>query len=162
MSSTRPALTVLRASSSLALGFALFAAGCSLLRGPTTVPTTFYVLSATDEPGQVPAGRELTLGLGPIHLPPYLERPQMVRRVAPNELVFDEFNRWSEPLKENFVRVLANDLDRLLGVERMIGYPWYSNTPMLAGRCTMWKNLPNGIDSNQPTTVAWWSSEMNQ
>jgi hypothetical protein len=33
---------------------------------------------------------------------------------------------------------------------------------MLAGRSTMWKNLPNGSDRSQPTTVTWWTSEMNQ
>jgi uncharacterized lipoprotein YmbA len=115
---------------SLALGVALLAGGCSLLRGPQTTPTTFYVLSSTSQPGDVPAGRPLSLGLGPIELPPYLDRPQMVRRIAPNELAFDEFNRWSEPLKENFARVLGTDLDRLIGIERLITYPWYSNTPM--------------------------------
>jgi uncharacterized lipoprotein YmbA len=112
------------------LGLALAVAGCSLLRGPSTVPTTFYVLSSTAQSSDVAAGRELVLGLGPITLPPYLDRPQMVRRVAPNELAFDEFNRWSEPLKQNFARVLGNDLDRLVGIERLIEYPWYSNTPM--------------------------------
>jgi len=119
-----------RVRHSLALAIVFVAAGCGLLRGPTETPTTFYVLSTTADAGQAPAGRDLVLGLGPISLPPYLERPQMVRRVAPNELTFDEFNRWSEPLKQNFERVLGNDLDRLLGIERLIAYPWYSNTPM--------------------------------
>lgn len=108
----------------------LVIAGCSLLRGPVATPTTFFVLSATAQHGEVPAGRALRLGLGPISLPPYLERPQMVRRTAPNELVFDEFNRWSEPLKENFERVLGTDLDHLVGIERLIAYPWYSTTQM--------------------------------
>lgn len=114
---------------SLILGVALLTAGgCSLLRSPTAPPTTFYVLTATAEPGEVPPGRRLTLGLGPITLPPYLNRPEMVRRVAPNQLVFDEFNRWSEPLKDNVVRALGTDLDKLLGIERLVSYPWYSTT----------------------------------
>jgi uncharacterized lipoprotein YmbA len=104
--------------------------GCGLLRSPSVPPTTFYILSATSERGQIPTGRPLTLGLGPVKLPPYLNRPEMVRRVAPNQLSFDEFNRWSEPLKDNVVRVLAADLDALLGLDRVIFYPWYSSTPM--------------------------------
>jgi uncharacterized lipoprotein YmbA len=115
---------------SLILGVVLTVGGCGLLRSPTAPPTTFYVLTATAEPGQVPAGRHLTLGLGPITLPPYLNRPEMVRRVAPNQLAFDEFNRWSEPLKDNVVRALGTDLDKLLGTERLIPYPWYSSTQM--------------------------------
>jgi uncharacterized lipoprotein YmbA len=135
MNPTRPGVTRSRmwrprVRRSLALTIVLVAAGCGLLRGPTETPTTFYVLSATAEPGQAPAGGDLVLGLGPITFPPYLDRPQMVRRVAPNELVFDEFNRWSEPIKQNFERVLGNDLDRLIGIDRLIAYPWYSHTPM--------------------------------
>lgn len=135
MTPTRPSVARSRAAArrdrtALTLAVALVASGCSLLRGPSTTPTTFFVLSSIAQPGQIPAGRPLALGLGPITLPPYLDRPQMVRRIAPNELVFDEFNRWSEPLKENFERVLGTDLDRLIGIDRLIAYPWYSNTTM--------------------------------
>lgn len=117
-------------SAAIALALALAAGGCSLLRSPSVPPTSFYVLTATAERGEVPAGRPLALGLGPISLPPYLNRPEMVRRATPNQLVFDEFNRWSEPLKDNVVRVLGTDLDLLLGLDRVIFYPWYSTTAM--------------------------------
>lgn len=119
------------AASSLALACALLtAAGCGLLRGPSVTPTTFYVLSSSADPGQVPQGRPLSVGLGPITLPPYLDRPQMVRRVAPNELAFDEFNRWSESLKENFTRVLGSNLEKLVEIDRLVPFPWYSTTKM--------------------------------
>ncbi len=116
---------------SIAFAVSLIAVGgCSLLRSPDAPPTTFFILSATAERGQIPAGRPLALGLGPVTLPPYLNRPEMVHRVAPNQLSFDEFNRWSEPLKDNVVRVLAADLDALLTLDRIVPYPWYSSTPM--------------------------------
>jgi uncharacterized lipoprotein YmbA len=105
-------------------------AGCGLLRGPDTTATMYYVLSSSAETGQVPPGRPLAVGLGPIALPPYLNRPEMVRRVAPNELVFDEFNRWSEPLKENFTRVLGSDLQQLIDIDRLVTFPWYSTTKL--------------------------------
>jgi len=54
----------------------------------------------------------------------------MVTRVAPNQLAFDEFNRWSESLKSNFVNALATDLDTLIGFERLVLYPWYSTTKL--------------------------------
>jgi uncharacterized protein len=114
----------------VALCAAIGLAGCGLLRSPNTTPTTFYVLSSTAQTGDARSGRPLTLGVGPISMPPYLERPQLVKRVAPNELTFNEFDRWSEPLKENFTRVLGTDLDKLVHVERLIAYPWYSSTKM--------------------------------
>lgn len=116
---------------SLAFGLTLLgASGCGLLRGPSDHPTNFYVLTAVSQPGEVAPGRRLTLGLGPLTLPQYLDRPEMVTRVEPNQLSFDEFNRWAEPLKDNFVRVLAHDLDVLVGFERVVFYPWYESTQM--------------------------------
>jgi uncharacterized protein len=112
------------------LALMLLAAGCGLLRGPEVTPTTFYVLSGTSTPGEIPSGRSMILGLGPITFPGYLARPQMVSRVAPNELEFNEFNRWSEPLKQNFETVLGSDIDRLIGVQRLIPFPWYANTQL--------------------------------
>ena len=112
------------------LAVTLLAAGCSLLRGPETTPTTFYVLNGTSTPGDIPAGREMILGLGPVSFPGYLGRPQMVSRVAPNQLAFDEFNRWSEPLKQNFEDVLGSDIDRLIGVKRLVPFPWYANAKL--------------------------------
>ena len=130
-SAIRVAAVTASRRTALALGMAVLATGgCSLLRSPTTPPTTFYVLSASPPASEVAAGRTLTLGLGPISLPPYLNRPEMVRRVAANQLTFDEFNRWSEPLKANVVRVLGADLDSLLGGARLIPFPWYSTTKM--------------------------------
>ncbi len=115
----------------LAFGVMLIGVGgCTLLRGPAVQPTNFYVLSSVSQPGEVAPGRRLTLGLGPLTLPQYLERPEMVTRVEANQLTFDEFNRWGEPLKDNFMRVLASDLDKLVGFQRVIFYPWYDTTPM--------------------------------
>ena len=104
-------------------------AGCGLMRSPDATPTKFYVLTAAAQPGEV-AGRRLMLGIGPVSFPSYLERPEMVRRVEANQLKFDEFERWAEPLKDNFVHVVATDLDRLVGLERVVFYPWYRDTTM--------------------------------
>jgi uncharacterized lipoprotein YmbA len=113
------------------LALALLAAsGCGLLRGPNVQPTQFYVLTALSQPDVPPPGRRLVIGLGPVHLPDYLNRPEMVSRVEENQLHFDQFNRWGEPLKDNFVRVLASNLDTLLHLDHVVLFPWYSNTPM--------------------------------
>jgi uncharacterized lipoprotein YmbA len=113
------------------LALALLAAGgCGLLRGPNVQPTKFYVLTALSQPDASPPGRRLVIGLGPVHLPDYLNRPEMVSRVEENQLRFDQVNRWGEPLKDNFVRVVASNLDTLLHLDHIVPFPWYSNTPM--------------------------------
>ena len=57
-------------------------------------------------------------------LPPYLDRPQIVTQTEGNELNINEFNRWAEPLHDNFTRVLANDMGLLLGSDQVFVFPW--------------------------------------
>ncbi len=76
-------------------------------------------------PAAGPSGG-LTIGLGPITLPAYLDRPQIVTRVGANELRFSEADRWAQPLDANFARVLAQDL--AMGAPRIYQYPWYSTS----------------------------------
>jgi len=124
----RPSLPVVPLA--VLLAALLTAHGCSLLRGPSQQPTQFYVLTGAVDRSAAPDGRKLVLGLGPVTLPSYLDRPEMVSRVESNQLWFDEYNRWGEPLKANVLRVLAGDLDALLNLERVVSYPWYRGTPM--------------------------------
>lgn len=64
------------------------------------------------------------VGLGPIHLPEYLDRPQMVVAVGDNQYQLDEQHRWAERLDQNVSRVLAQQLASHLGLEQVIRHPW--------------------------------------
>ena len=81
-----------------------------LLNGcASTGPTRFYLLSPIggDHAGGCPDGRTLSLGVGPIEVPRYLDRPQIMTRTGPNEMALAEFDLWAEPLKEGIPRILA-------------------------------------------------------
>ncbi len=107
--------------------------GCTIL-APTPDLSRFFVLTAVaDSHGStLPASRrsKLTIGLGPIGFPAYLERPEMVTRVSPNRLELSQKNLWAEPLKRNFTTVLSADLSADLGDAQMVQYPWYATTHM--------------------------------
>ncbi len=97
-------------------------AGCS-----RTAPSRFYMLS--DLPG-VEAGAPapvpkpcFTLGIGPVEMPDYLDRPQIVTQKTPNELQLGDFDQWAEPLAKTFMRTLADNLATLLCVEEVAFYP---------------------------------------
>lgn len=68
------------------------------------------------------------IGLGPIKLPEYLDRDEVVTRVGPNRLELSDQNRWAEPLDSNFKRVMAQDLTRSLGTHSITFYPWFGTT----------------------------------
>jgi uncharacterized protein len=57
-------------------------------------------------------------------LPGYLDRREILTRVAQNRFDLSENDRWAEPLDENFTHVLAQNLSVLLGSDRIITYPW--------------------------------------
>jgi uncharacterized protein len=96
------------------LGLCLMAlGGCA-----STQAARFYVLSAlpgggTASPGAA-AERGLAIGVGPVTLPKYLDRPQIVTFTSPYALNVAEFDRWAEPLESTFVRVLAENLALLI------------------------------------------------
>ncbi|MDO8430950.1 MAG: PqiC family protein [Candidatus Binatus sp.] len=107
--------------------------GCaSLIFGPRPEPPKFYVLtpaSAAPAPPSSPGSSGgLTLGLGPVKLPAYLDRNEVVIRAAENRLEFSKNDRWGESLEKNFARVLARDLAAHLGTQQIVVFPWYATT----------------------------------
>jgi uncharacterized lipoprotein YmbA len=95
-------------------------------------PSRFFTLTAIAQPGATP-GKDLSnlagvsLGIGPIRLPGYLDREEIVTRVSPNRIDFSEYDRWAEPLDASFTRVLAQNLSVLLHTNRLVFYPWEPN-----------------------------------
>jgi uncharacterized lipoprotein YmbA len=55
-----------------------------------------------------------TAAVGAVKLPGALDRPQIARRLGPNELEYAESERWAGPLDEMTRRVLSTDLLPLL------------------------------------------------
>ncbi|MGH8549366.1 MAG: PqiC family protein [Methylococcales bacterium] len=94
------------------------------------LPIQFYLLSAD----VVPAGKEVkplaaaseetVIGLGPVHIPEYLNRPQMVLGVAENQYRLDEDHRWAERLDQNISRALLQSLSAQLGQVQVVRHPW--------------------------------------
>jgi uncharacterized lipoprotein YmbA len=101
----------------------ILVAGCG--KSP---PTRFYLLNGLPSPAQeakTPAGEPcVSIGVGPVSVSDYLDRPQIVSRVTPNELKLAEFDHWAEPLSQMISRVLADHLTSLLCTKTVIVFPW--------------------------------------
>jgi uncharacterized protein len=95
---------------------------------PRRDDSKFFVLSPVEtDPGSM-GSRQILVGLGPIKMPAYLDRQEVVTRVAPNRLELSGGDRWAEPLDSDFTRVLAQNLAAELGTQRITFYPWYNTT----------------------------------
>jgi uncharacterized lipoprotein YmbA len=99
-------------------------AACSLLQ-PQPDPTEFFVLTpvAPSTPGE-PGTDELLVGVGPIIVPEYLDRTNIVRRFAPNRVAISELEWWAEPLETSLLRVIGDNLAARLGTPAVLRYPW--------------------------------------
>jgi uncharacterized protein len=89
-------------------------------------PTVAGETAATGKPavaGKPTATGEVALRLGPLTLPEYLDRPQIVTRAGPNEVRLAEFDRWAEPLRNQLIRVLGENLSLLLASDRVFPFP---------------------------------------
>jgi uncharacterized lipoprotein YmbA len=103
----------------------VFLGGC--LGGGTQKPTDYYLLqpfrSAMAEQGAA-AGEGIVLGIGPVRMQEYLNRPQIVTRTSTSEINLHEFHYWGEPLSTNFTVVLAQNLSALLSTDRIFIFPY--------------------------------------
>jgi len=79
----------------------------------------FYVLSSLPQ-SALSAAEGTVIGVFPVSMPDYLDRPQIVTRVSENEIRLDEFSRWAEPLKESFTRTLVQNLSSLLNTAKVV------------------------------------------
>ena len=116
----------------LCVGFLMLSmAACSTVLAPRPDQSQFFVLtpiSETAPSAPLTLGRganSLTLGLGPVKFPEYVDRPEVITRVTPNRLELSEHDRWAESLKKNFTRVLAQDLTTVTGARQVSSFPWF-------------------------------------
>jgi uncharacterized protein len=99
--------------------------GLGLLNLPgcaETDNTRFYLLTPLAEPTK--AQSSAAIGVGPIVLPRYLARPEIVGRVGGNQLGVSESNQWGGELEDNMTRVVASNIANILGTNNIALFPW--------------------------------------
>jgi len=102
----------------------LIASGCG-----SSKPVHYYVLSSMDRPVATATGGGVvrTIGVGPVRLPSYLDRQQIVSRTSDNAVKLAELDRWAEPLKDSVPRIVTANLAALLPNDRVVLYPWQAS-----------------------------------
>lgn len=93
----------------------LFVTGCA------QPGKSFYLLTAG---GPMPAGGGIGIGVGPVSLAEYLNRPNLVTQQGPNQLAFAEDHRWAGDLSASIARVTATNLGRQIKSGNVRTYPW--------------------------------------
>lgn len=108
------------------IGTAFLAAALALPGCESQQATLYHLVpSAAEDAGQAAAMHSgLTLGLESIVIPPYLDRPQLVTRLAENQLRLELLDQWAEPLQANLSSLVADELRSLTGAKQVLRAPY--------------------------------------
>ena len=107
------------------LGFGLVAGwGCA-----SSESAKFYTLSPLATSGEVRSEKKRTatdpaIGIGPVRLPEYLVRKEIVTRTDANKIELGEYDLWGGSLQDDFSRTLLENLSLLLAGQQLSLYLW--------------------------------------
>ncbi|MBU1044606.1 MAG: PqiC family protein [Candidatus Omnitrophica bacterium] len=105
--------------------FCLVLNGCALV--PTTPSPRFYVLGAVSEnlvSKKINISSDALIGVGPIKIPGYQNRPQIVTQDKEKMIKFAQFDRWGESLEIGLQRIIGEDLLVMIPGVKFVLYPW--------------------------------------
>ena len=100
----------------------------------SSTPDRFYKLAAD---GKLPSSRssnDLLIGIGPVKIPDYIDRAELVFQSAPNRFEVPPEHRWAGDLGKSFSNVLATNVGHRANTASVYSYPW---DPALRPRYTV-------------------------
>ncbi len=110
---------------------AIFLCGCA----GASPPSRFYMLSPAVDPDAeapviAPSLEPLSLRIGPVEIPDALNRNELVTRLDRNRVALAPFDLWAGSLKQNFHRVLSENLSILLSTDRVVPHTFRTSMPV--------------------------------
>ena len=139
------------------LGKITFVAAIALLLGAcgSSPPVRYYSLEQIDVIAKPDAADSKIVGLGPLRVPDYLRRSQIVTRGAGANVNIDDFARWAEPLDQAVHGIVANNVDSLLADIIVVAFPYISTVDVdyvVVGRID---RFDVGADGDAIMIVQW-------
>jgi len=141
---------------SACLILALALGGCVAMSNSPT--PRFYALQAMDESYagekfKIPAS--VIIGIGPVKIPEYQNRPQIVTQDTNNLITFAQFDRWGETLDFALPRLLAANLSVILPGATLEISPWNLDMPVKYQVIMDVVRLESRLDKDLSFTVQW-------
>ncbi len=130
----------------------LAVAGCA-----TSPPPTFYQLTQSASTQLSGLERGIAIGVGPVNVAPYLDRPQVVIRGMGHTLELSEFNRWVEPLTDSIPRVIIINMSNMLESTRVFKIPRRNKAIPLEFRIEIDIARFDGVLGGDALLVARWT-----
>lgn len=139
------------------LSFLLGLGGCIPI--PNNLPSRFYSLQVMNKnqiKHKFSLPSNLIIGVGPVKIPEYQNRPQIVTKNKDNTLRFAQFDRWGEPLDLALEYVISENLTNILPGATINKHPWNSTIPVKYQVILDIIQLESDLDSDM-FLIAQWS-----
>jgi uncharacterized protein len=123
----KPRYRIIRPAA-VALSLAVVLAGCG-----SSPPTNYYTLSSVAAVGQTGSPTPTTaavIGVGPVSIPDYVDRPQIVTRQGAYAVALAANDQWAAPLSSMLPQVLVEDLSARLPADRIVAFPQVSGSAL--------------------------------
>ncbi len=117
-----------------------------------------YFRLTAEQSASTGGDRSISLGVGPIALPGYIDRSELVFQSGPNEFQVPPNVSWTDSLQANIASVLARDLQDQLGAREVLTYPWPSGRAP-ARRVALDIRRFHGISGSGAVLEASWRIE---
>jgi len=89
--------------------------GClSISNSPSPRFYTLRLINNVEESKKFDIASKVIIGIGPIEIPEYQNRPQIVTRNSDGRLIFAQFERWGEALDSAVARIILENLTVML------------------------------------------------
>ncbi len=136
--------------------FALVLNGCVSL---SNSPTPRFYMPAALEKSQTAQKFDIASGViiavGPIGIPEYLDRPQIVTKNKNGTLNFAQFDRWGEPLDSGLARLVSDDLAVMLPAANFQLFPCNFAIPLDYQVVIDVIGLDSELDKDMAFTAQW-------
>jgi uncharacterized protein len=142
----------------LILGVCLIVCLTGCMSVATSPVPRFYVLQAGDEgvvDQKIKIDPNMLVGVGPVKVPGYQDRPQMVTQSRAHLIQFAQFDRWGESLADGLGRVLREDLGMMVNGPRFTAYPWSQAMPVKYQVALEVVQLDSILDKDLFLVVQW-------
>jgi uncharacterized lipoprotein YmbA len=128
---------------------------CALTACGSSPKTHYFTLAPAPASGRTEAALAQPVTVSALHLPPSLDRKEMVRRTGDNTVEISGDDRWTAPLDAMARRVLSQDLAARLPAEKVV--PPDAPMPQHAGEIVV-TLAEFGPDAQGGATLkgSWW------
>ena len=132
---------------------AILVAACSF--GGKTKSSQYYVLDAKVEKSDSDKLSNIALGVGPISIPGYIDRPQIVTKTDTPKIQIQECARWAEPMDEMFTRALTQNIQILTKSQQIYSHPWSNASEFKYRLQAKVIKFENNLDGDALLIVHW-------